>query len=259
MASVFEIQSFWKLKFQVDGDRGFLACLIDSPQRYESKYWLLLYRCTATIDGNDRSQLWVIRQQWEIHRWLRERCSLTKVSNKQIASQRNLVNGLELCWKEASAEIHTKRFPKNGNFRKNGPVVWICKACWIEHVSFEQDVPLQSSIISLAVSIMWEAEQTFITGFDLLSADTRINFGYRLPGTQVLIDIHDRKLRGFMVDFGKCGIHAIRPIFNTGDTSSWIGQPGGNASYKSVKLVLDQDIKAFSGKFDLNSRHEGNR
>jgi hypothetical protein len=122
-----------------------------------------------------------------------------------------------------------------------------------------QTVPLQN-IIGLAVSILPEGTKTYITGFDLISADAgtpNITFGYRLPGKQVTINLRDQKLRGFDISLGGGGIQAIRPIFNTNTNTKWIGETEGKCDYSltqiiSTQLILEDEIKAISGKFDVS-------
>jgi hypothetical protein len=60
MVVVFEFQSFWKSRFSVNGDRGFLNCLVTDPKKYESRDWRLIYRCTEKIDCF-REHLWAAR------------------------------------------------------------------------------------------------------------------------------------------------------------------------------------------------------
>ncbi|CAG7948943.1 unnamed protein product [Penicillium nalgiovense] len=47
MVVVFGIQSFWRSRFSVNGDRGFLNCLAEDARSYESKNWRLIYRCNS--------------------------------------------------------------------------------------------------------------------------------------------------------------------------------------------------------------------
>jgi hypothetical protein len=129
-----------------------------------------------------------------------------------------------------------------------------CSKCGKEHVQVTQDVSLQR-IAGLAVSLLDEGTQTFITGFDLISEDVgtaNILFGYRVPGRQVTMELHGQQLRGFTIFAGDGGIHAIRPIFNTKVSASWIGQPEGEKECISTQLNQEADVKGILGKFDVS-------
>jgi hypothetical protein len=244
MVVVFGIQSFWKSRFSVNGDRGFLNCLAEDPRSYESKDWRLIYRCTAKIDWS-HEHLWSKRRRWRNNRWLRERCSMIRASKEQVASNQKLLG--ELCWKEVSTRVRCDRDGRHGKkWRK-------CRTCHAKHNIFSQVALLESSITGLAVCVIREGADTYVTGFDLLYADPKtpnLILGYRLPGHSVTIDL-DEQLRGFTVIEGEAGIHAIRPIFNN-STAKWIGLPEGSDICKSTELVLEQDVKAISGKFDVS-------
>jgi hypothetical protein len=250
MAAVFEIPSFWESRFRVDGDRGFLNCLVKDPRNYESKDWRLIYKSTAITD---RSSLHLLKMQppWLNNRWLKERCSMTRATDEQIASEKDLLN--QLPWKGVYTQLRC-----DGDNRRGGDDSSLCENCLEVHVTFIQPVLLQDSVISVAVSVLREWNVTYITGFELISAESHtpnIILGYRLPGGQVIIDTRDQQLRGFTVISGEGGIHAIRPIFNTHKTiASWIGRPEGYGYgiCHSMDLVLQQGIKAFLGKFDVS-------
>ncbi|OQD66227.1 hypothetical protein PENPOL_c005G06715 [Penicillium polonicum] len=126
--------------------------------------------------------------------------------------------------------------------------------CQRKHTPFSQVVLLESYIIGLGVSIIREGTETYVTGLDLLNADPErpnIILGYRLPGQSVTINLYGEQLIGFAVIVGEAGIHAIRPIFNENITTSWIGLPEGSKNSKTTELILERDIKAISGKFDV--------
>ncbi|KGO38694.1 hypothetical protein PEX1_081440 [Penicillium expansum] len=244
MAVLFELQSFWKTRFRVNGDRGFLACLADTPQNRKSKSWRSIYRCTAKIE-QQYLYLWALRRQWRNNRWLADRYSMVKGLDDQPGLQNCLLLG-EVPWNGVSVEIRCDRNCRQGNDWSK------CKNCWEEHVPVLQAVALEN-VTSLAVSILPEGTKTYITGFDLISADfgtPNTTLGYRLPGSQVTVDLRGQQLQGFTVIAGEGGIYAIRPIFKTNIIGSWIGQPDGVCN--STQLVLEGGIKAISGKFDVS-------
>ncbi|CAG8399139.1 unnamed protein product [Penicillium salamii] len=53
MAAIFSLQSFWKTRFHINGDRGFLCYLTEGPQGHQKKNWRSIYHCTARCDTSD--------------------------------------------------------------------------------------------------------------------------------------------------------------------------------------------------------------
>jgi hypothetical protein len=112
--------------------------------------------------------------------------------------------------------------------------------------------------MGLAVFILDEPTttktETYITGFDLISADAETpnaTIGYRLPERQVIIDLHNQQLRGFTVVTGDGGIRAIRPIFKRKPIASWVGHPGDDKTC-TTEIILKHEIRAISAKFDVS-------
>ncbi|KAJ5836286.1 hypothetical protein N7447_002312 [Penicillium robsamsonii] len=173
---------------------------------------------------------------------------MVRASNEEIVSNQELLH--ELSWKVVFTGIRCDRDGKLGKkWRK-------CRTCHANHNLLSQVALLKSSVIGIAVSILREETDTYITGFDLLSADPEkpnVILGYRLPGESVIINLYGEQLIGFTVIEGDAGIHAIRPIFNETATimTSWIGSPEGSGICKSTELVLERGIKAISGRFDV--------
>jgi hypothetical protein len=105
-------QSFWKSRFHVVHDRGFLAYLTNNPQDDETTDWRFIYRCTANIDLKLKKRkypkhsythesiwnIWTLRSLWENARWLGQRYSMTQASYEQIPLYNHLLT--ELHWTE---------------------------------------------------------------------------------------------------------------------------------------------------------------
>lgn len=239
MAPVFDMQVFWKTRFRTNGDRGFLASLVDGSRGRKKKNWRSVYRCSARIE-HQYLHFWALRQQWRNNQWLTDRYSMAAGFDNQAGSQPNLFGEL---WEGVSADTTS-----------SGGKLWNCLNG--SKPDGKQTVELQNTIIDLVVFILNEGTITYITGFDLISSDpaTRnITFGYRLPGSQVTINLHDRRLRGFTIITGDGGIRAIRPIFNdNNNTASWIGQAEGIDVCTTTPVILNNDIKAISGRFDVS-------
>lgn len=248
MVVIFEFQSFWKSRFSVNGDRGFLNCLLTDPRKHESRDWRLIYRCTANIDRS-HEHLWAAQRRWRNNRWLRERYSMIRASNEQIFSNLGLFD--ELCRKEVSSGLRCDRDGLKLKKWRN------CHMCRRKHLPFSQVARLDSSIVGLGVSIIREGTETYVAGLDLLNTDPKrpnLILGYRLPGQSVTINLYGEQLIGFAAIVGEAGIHAIRLIFNKNITTSWIGLPNGR-EISTTTMVLGQGIRAISGKFDVSHVH----
>ncbi|KAJ5405785.1 hypothetical protein N7465_007069 [Penicillium sp. CMV-2018d] len=166
MVVVFEFQSFWESRFSVNGDRGFLNCLVTDPRKYESRNWRLIYRCTAKIDQS-HEHLWVARRRWRNNRWLRERYSMIRASNEQIVSSQKLLG--KLCWKEVSSGL---RCDRDGLKLKR----WRdCHMCQRKHTPFCQVVLLESSIIGLGQSVTINLYGEQLIGFAVIVGEAGIH------------------------------------------------------------------------------------
>ncbi|KAJ5096082.1 hypothetical protein NUU61_005438 [Penicillium alfredii] len=77
------------------------------------------------------------------------------------------------------------------------------------HIDFNQTVLLHKSIVRIGVSVLEEEAGTYIAGIELISKERRRGnqiLGYRIPGSQVFVDIKSAQmLRGFQVAAGKGG------------------------------------------------------
>lgn len=109
--------------------------------------------------------------------------------------------------------------------------------------------------MKIAVSVLVEDKQTYISGFDLIHGSNILDtqFGYRIPGKQVTLNLHGQNLQGFQVAKRGPAIIAIRPLTVTGEDGfySWVGDPGYGIQY-SVYLGLNEDIAAILGDFQVS-------
>jgi hypothetical protein len=99
MAAIFTSHTFWKTRFHVNGERGFLSYLIKNqkskrfPRRID---WRLLYHCTneikvGGIEFQNRKRI------WHINRWLRDTTSTIRRDSLNISLEDT---GNKLDWKE---------------------------------------------------------------------------------------------------------------------------------------------------------------
>ena len=174
---------------------------------------------------------------------------MTQALNGQIESENNSAN--EVAWKETAAEIRCDRIPKEWwrNDRK-------CKCRQGDPIPVSRTVLLHDLVIGLTVFILNEGttmgRRSHIIGFDMISADAEIpniTLGHRLPGSQVTINFYGRHLRGFTVVNGDGGICALRPVFDS-ESTGWLGD--SEQGEKIMQLILKDDVKAISAKFDVS-------
>ncbi|KAJ5233497.1 uncharacterized protein N7469_005263 [Penicillium citrinum] len=120
-------------------------------------------------------------------------------------------------------------------------------------------IPISYPILKIAVSVLVEDKRTYISGFDLIHGSNILDtqFGYRIPGKQVTLDLHGQNLQGFQVAKRGPAITAIRPLTDTGEDGfySWVGDPEHGIKY-SAYLGLNEDIAAILGDFQRKQNEE---
>lgn len=132
----------------------------------------------------------------------------------------------------------------------------LCYHCGTEHKTFVQAVPWSDTNTGLAVFILHEGNDTYITGMNILEEvpigyRSKSCFGYQVPGEGTIVDMRGKRLRGFSLVTGETGIHALKAIFD--DTQSeWIGNPKGEGKCQSIDFVLEDGLKGILGKFDVS-------
>ncbi|CAG8403814.1 unnamed protein product [Penicillium salamii] len=246
MATVFSLQSFWKTRFRINGDRGYLAFLTENP--FKRKNWQSIYHCTAKNEGLYLHN-WSMRRQWRNHLWLRDRFSMTKTPCGQTEPEGDFS---EVAWMVAAAEVRCERINKLRLPQEN-PAPCMCdrqEPIPMLHVDLlPGHIALTAFILTEGTS---EGTATHIIGFDLISADGgNMTLGYRLPGSQVTVDLCNRSLRGFKVVTDDRGIRALRPVFN-GETVSWIGDPQQDRATNLIQIALEHEVKHIAAKFDVS-------
>jgi hypothetical protein len=245
MAPVFSLQSFWRTRFRINGDRGYLIRLSDEPHKRNN--WRTMSRCTTRIE-KPYLRHWELRRRWINNGWLIDRYSMTQAPSGQNEVENNMLSGV--AWREVKAEIACDRITR-GMLRPR-------TKCTCHPVTMSQTVLLHDRVVCLNVFILNEGTMrnkngSHIIGFDLISVDAKtpnITIGHRLPGSQVTIDFYGRRLRGFTITTGNCGIRALRPVWNDRTVTSWIGD--WEHGDTSTELVLKDDVKAISAKFDAS-------
>lgn len=213
MADIFLSQTFWKSRFCINHERGYLSHLLIETRNTGQVDWIVLYRATS----ND-TKLVAGRSIWEVHRWLKETAT-AKVFRGNHADE-ELLNNMD--WDFTRKEEY------------EGPCD--CADCnthdecspYRDMSIYKDIVHIPPSLIRIRVSILYEMERTYITGMNFISNDGPMtNIGYHIPGSDVTIDVDASSFNGFMVAVGSGGIRALKVVHGakSGSSSQWIGVP----------------------------------
>ncbi|KAJ5741629.1 hypothetical protein N7533_011038 [Penicillium manginii] len=188
---------------------------------------------------------------------------MTKASEEEIRCYSSLVG--EMSWQGVSLKVRCDRLRGQGKNQKKCPV------CMMKHESYVQAVPLNKSVLGLAVYVLREAYHTYITGVGLLErefGEPNLILGYRIPDQYVLINIHGKQLMGFNLIAGDYAIYALQAVFK-GGSSRWAGNQDGSKrcqwitdrhtvwnthrdTPRLVRLATEKGVQALSGKLDVS-------
>ncbi|KAI2742390.1 hypothetical protein DTO013E5_3682 [Penicillium roqueforti] len=246
MVHIFENQEFWKTRFFIHRERGYLNYLLEEG----CGDWRLMYRCTSRLKRLART-LRFRRLQWLHNEWIKDRCMM--IGAPISTSPENAAQFDGLVWERAAGKVQCDRPYKSEITPPSSLGNDICQRCrGVHNLLPPQMVTISSELVEIAVSVLAEDEHSFITGLNLVYGESSpsISLGYQISQKQIKIDLRGQPLKGFEVLAGEGGIQAIRPIFDQkhGISRSMIGKP--NATCKSVLLNPDGEIKAFAGYFD---------
>lgn len=250
MADIFEDQAFWKTRFFIHGDRGYLAFLTEGIQH--ARDWRLIYRCTHNL-SKLHPELCIRRQHWRHNQWLRDVCIMTREQNLRLHTQLRNIESLQ--WQKAAGKISCHR----GTWGLlNGANHKLCSGCFTKHEALTQSVSFSRDIVGLAISVLSDPRSapdsplTFVAGLELIYPSDMPNtvLGYRLPANQIMIDLQARPLKGFEVMIGAGGVRAILPLFDT--VNNWIGKPidGVYDFHGPVRISTGNEILGLSVDFD---------
>jgi hypothetical protein len=251
MADIFEDQAFWKTRFFIRGDRGYLAFLTEGIQR--ERDWRLIYRCTHNL-SKLHPELRTRQQHWRHNIWLKDVSIMTREQNLRLQTQLGNIESLQ--WQKATGEIRCHRGTRG---LLNAANHKLCSTCFTKHETLTQSVPFSRDVLGLAISVLSDPRSdsdsplTYVAGLELIYPSDMPNtvLGYRLPGNRIMIDLQARPLRGFEVMIGEGGVRAILPLFDT--INNWIGKPvDGLYLYGSVRISTDNEILGLSADFDVS-------
>lgn len=201
MTDLFDCEQFWRTRFLVNGERGYLSSLTGSGYRD----WRLLYRCSdPSLESSTRFD--DFRKQCLSNETVRDRYIMTEEADTPLPTYG------ELRLERSNAFLNWQRAPKpcQRHIYESESVDLLlprtlmtlvkCRNCHRKRDFMEsQKVILSRPVSKVAIYVFVEHENTFVSGFDLIHGpefpDTA--FGYRVPGKQVVIDLCGRELKGF--------------------------------------------------------------
>lgn len=248
MVHIFQYQEFWKTRFFIHRERGYLNYLLEQG----CEDWRLMYRCTSRLKRLTKA-LRFRRLQWLHNEWIKDRCMMVGAPISTSFEDMSQFDGL--LWDRAGGKVQCDRPYRFDIDPPSSLSNDICKRCrGVHNLLPPQMITISSELVEIVVSVLAEDEHSFITGFKLVygESSSSTSFGYQIPQKQITIDLRGQQLTGFEVFAGEGGIQAIRPIFDQEDgiRRSVIGTP--NTTCESVLVTPDGEIKAFVGDFDVS-------
>lgn len=284
MAVLFEIQQFWKTRFSRHGKLGYLSYL--EEEDYQD--WRLLYRYIRS------DFVWpILLDDWRLQ-WLKNENIRDRYIMIEDASCVPTDSSIELEGLYGSLKWDTIPAPCANEVRRRRERLWSspfdtallqhshiksppvsrfsgsqCGRCGQPGFLTKTQIVSVSDlypISKIAVYVLVEDEDTFISGFDLIhrSGIPDTQFGYKIPGKQIILDLHGHALNGFQLGTSFLAIHAIRPIteeervptMKVGD-QYWAGNQR-HRILKSTQAASNSRIMAISGDFQVGSRPQSN-
>lgn len=125
-----------------------------------------------------------------------------------------------------------------------------------EYLPVTQSVSLQAHIIGLAVSILDEpTERETNIHYGIWSDGCRcgnVTIGYRLPRREIIINLLNQQLRGFISVTSVGGIRGTRPIFQRQRRHKLDWAPTWEDKCNLTEITLKDEIKAISANFDVS-------
>lgn len=228
MGGIFFSQSFWKTRFECHGDRYFLGSADGGwPKISRRGNWHLLYYWT----------------------------------HEKVLSQR-LRNRRDIWWRcrLIAGVMYTRfSFPRPAESRAIKALRWrYMNTLWpssqpslyLESVrsefTFSGYFSLPQSLRQIAVSLLGDTYESYVTGLEFIGEDKTVKIGYVNSRSHIIRDI--RPFRGFKIAWSRQGVHAI--TFDTNATDcSWIGR--FNNTYCVRDMTVASNVAAVQMEFDV--------
>lgn len=251
MSALFFNQSFWKSRFEIESDRGFISCLTDEENKGQN--WQLLYHCS---NASHRSPYLNFRKEvWDRARWLRDICVMTAEPGSSNMCRESLDKN-SWDWREVQAQVHCD---------EDLPIPCVSYA----RVTWKQGTYISESLTKISVSLIgrkdilyrerfitekdacYKDSITYVTGLKFISDDKSTSLGYSFSGSWVVYEV--KQFKGFEVAISMKGIHALRIIANDDYSSPlpWVGNP--HEVVVTNRLVLQHKVDALEAGFDVSS------
>ncbi|KAJ5614721.1 hypothetical protein N7528_008375 [Penicillium herquei] len=245
MAPVFHERTFWKSRFKLHEERGYMNCFARNDFPHS---WMMVYHCSKRpARGNEPRCL--ITEQWARYEIARERYFLSPDLGPSTTST-DRVQALH--WQIVmDASYQTNGINQRWKIVRNRPNNW--------PVSRTETVTVDTSedILGIAVFAHSWGSWSEITGFELIYGTDRPNviLGHRLQDMKVIINLSGKTLRGFEVKAGAGCIRAIRPIIlgTPEEAYQWIGNPNYTPA-RSFRIVTAGRVEALTGEFAVSQR-----
>ncbi|OJJ42591.1 hypothetical protein ASPZODRAFT_147227 [Penicilliopsis zonata CBS 506.65] len=211
LGSIFWSQTFWKSRFAVDGERGFLHSATARKSAGQIN-WRLLYRCTSPsrLYG---SSLWNCKRIWEVSRWFIVTLSMAR----RIPAAQASPDAFH--WTNVQ-----------GDDRDGDP--WNCVPLGtyfgLPVATYRIEIP--PDLVSITVTVIREKDVTWVTALQLLSAThPAVCVGYIAQAPEIqhytVALPSASSFQGFEVALSSGGIRALRVCSRSTGLSSWLGNP----------------------------------
>lgn len=188
MEGIFFSSRFWRTRFEINGERGFLYRAVRGASRGtgDSIDWQHLYHSTSTLPWNDEFDRML--EMWENFRWIRDTC---------LSQNRGQTPPLDF---QGRALQHYH------NTRWEGTKV--------------ETVDIPPKLATIGVSILANGEDIVITGLEFYSEDgSSKSLGYKTPGaktrteTEMASRIQHRHLSGYSSMSGNMDPHPLQDFY----------------------------------------------
>lgn len=251
MAPIFTSKVFWKSRFSINGERGFLRPVIQ--QEIEGNGgkdvdWRLLYHCTCKLKCSLEFDYQI--RIWESLRWLRD-ATLARCSNKrkQQGSVPVLQCDLPLDFRGRALQGYHNTFYPN---------------------THRESVHLVRPLKRMIAMVLQIDGKIYITGLEFIfDGMPNVLIGYKTPGA-VIIDSSTPGsingsmykypgirftteiscLRGFGIYITPGGVHTINVIQE--DVTYYLGEKSPSMKSQECDLRLDEVMEVV-GTFDVSS------
>lgn len=255
MAALFHSQQFWRSRFLLNGERGYLNDFMKEQQRLvghsrQETDWRRVYYKTKTKsvpDDCDNNNNLINRRMrlWQRMEWFKDMYTMIRPSNTRM-SKKDKVFANNLSWITVGGDLRCDEIGSSMRPRIKH-----------KHTYFEKTVVIHEPVFGLRVSVLREGDVTYITGIELVTEGMTTKntlLGHKIIDKQIIFDIKPQHLRGFRISAGEGGVHALAILsgppmtYERPHMSSWIGFPTGKVS----DLFSTDEIGGLSGNFDVS-------